>query len=828
MLLRYCLVLLFFFSLTHPGHSQDVPATPMAALELFRQGDYSQAREMYQTLMATHNRDAKINYYYGICLLKTNWDISESIKRLKYAASKGVSRDVHYYLGRAYQLNFEFNEAINSFNSFLKYAKDSDVRKEKALQYQQEAEYGKASSAKIYYLEVVGKDTTSKDQLLQMYHPVKDAGYVLYNQDFFESGVAPNGILYLTERKDAVYFAMQEDETGNNNLYKMEKLIDGWSETLPLKGINSEYDEVYPYLQLDGETLYFTSNRPGGMGGYDIYTTTYDTETKSYTEPVNLGIPFNSPKDDYFFVSDEFSNVAWFASNRHTTNDQVMVYQIIWDENVVKNVVYDEKDVKISASMPVMQNIPEEIATRQEQIKATQPTRTQQKALFHFKINNDITHNDFSHFENTEALRLFKSGYLLEQKKDSLSALMQGKRNKYSSTQNQNEREVLVNEILTLEKQVYGLDAEITDFYFSARQKERSTIDSLVRKGQYQAPVNNAENNAPSKKLKEILIPEEYTYYTDDAFTIRLQRLDAMYRRLFTATAMEQLKQADSLYVWGNILTLEASNLMEKAARAPERQELVISSPFKQKEASSTTDGLLISKSRELKTTAIKLYHQSLDTKYQIFRDKIKEVVLDQPTIDFTYLEERQAEANAYVRQSSDELANGITFNPELYEKAGTLKREAVSLQEEALFLYLDFLDGKEPESSDSTQIDNTPDTTETKAVQAEQQTTSVTGPMSSNQPIEAATDNTVIYKIQIGVFRNEPSAAALKKIPPVTQKAIPGKELTKYFAGSYTTLEEATQQISLIQEAGFPGAFVVAFLNDEQISLSKAKTLTQ
>jgi len=193
--------------------------TQKQALETFRQGEYSQAYDMYAILASRYPKDARINYYFGICELKTNQHISDAIKHLKYASLKGVSKDIYYYLGRAYQLNYNFKEAIENFSKFQKYAKPDDVRWDKAEVYKKESEIGDSLSTKIYYLQVVGKDTISKDMLLSMYNPVIDAGYILYNKDFFESGVDPNGILYLTERKDEVYFSMPVDSSHHLDIF---------------------------------------------------------------------------------------------------------------------------------------------------------------------------------------------------------------------------------------------------------------------------------------------------------------------------------------------------------------------------------------------------------------------------------------------------------------------------------------------------------------------------------------------------------------------------------------------------------------------------------
>lgn len=64
--------------------------------------------------------------------------------------------------------------------------------------------------------------------------------------------------------------------------------------------VNSPYDEVFPSLSSDGLTLYFSDEalsvpaRPGGLGGCDIWMSTRATRSAPWTTPVNVGAPINS------------------------------------------------------------------------------------------------------------------------------------------------------------------------------------------------------------------------------------------------------------------------------------------------------------------------------------------------------------------------------------------------------------------------------------------------------------------------------------------------------------------------------------------------------
>ena len=82
--------------------------------------------------------------------------------------------------------------------------------------------------------------------------------------------------------------------------------------------INTEGDELYPYLRNDS-TLYFSSNGHGGMGGLDIFVTTLDS-LGEWTEPINLRHPFNSIGNDYGITFHPTEERGFFSSNRDTKN----------------------------------------------------------------------------------------------------------------------------------------------------------------------------------------------------------------------------------------------------------------------------------------------------------------------------------------------------------------------------------------------------------------------------------------------------------------------------------------------------------------------------
>ncbi len=123
---------------------------------------------------------------------------------------------------------------------------------------------------------------------------------------------------------------MTNNRKGLKQIYRVQNINHetwGIPEILD-KVINTPYDEEYPYFDARNSTLYFSSRGHSSMGGYDIFKSVYDWNTKSWSKPENLGFPINSPFDDYFYISDEFAVSASFISNRETEQGQAILYKI--------------------------------------------------------------------------------------------------------------------------------------------------------------------------------------------------------------------------------------------------------------------------------------------------------------------------------------------------------------------------------------------------------------------------------------------------------------------------------------------------------------------
>ena len=104
-------------------------------------------------------------------------------------------------------------------------------------------------------------------------------------------------------------------------------LLDQWTQpdTLP-ENINFTSDQCSPYVLNDGVTLYFAAKDSNGLGGLDIYVSRYNMATENYTNPENLGFPYNSTANEYLFVLDEMRQIGYLATDRFAAEGRVHVY----------------------------------------------------------------------------------------------------------------------------------------------------------------------------------------------------------------------------------------------------------------------------------------------------------------------------------------------------------------------------------------------------------------------------------------------------------------------------------------------------------------------
>ncbi|MCS7037549.1 MAG: OmpA family protein [Saprospiraceae bacterium] len=105
---------------------------------------------------------------------------------------------------------------------------------------------------------------------------------------------------------------LAKDATQKMRIYWSKKEGATWSAPQPLPFNNNEFDDCHPAISIDGDKLFFASNRPGGFGGMDLYVSYRVGD--SWSEPINLGAEINTKGNEVFpFIHAD--NTLYFASD---------------------------------------------------------------------------------------------------------------------------------------------------------------------------------------------------------------------------------------------------------------------------------------------------------------------------------------------------------------------------------------------------------------------------------------------------------------------------------------------------------------------------------
>ena len=155
----------------------------------------------------------------------------------------------------------------------------------------------------FYYSTQQGGNVWSEPKVL---YEKSDMNTKAWETSFFGFTLTTNELYVVSDR---------EGGTGGRDIYVSQKQSDGsWGALYDIgPPINTKYDEDAPFITPDGKTMYFSSTGHNSMGGFDIFKS--EKEKGIWSEPVNIGRPFNTPGNDIYFVVANKSDRAYYSSS---------------------------------------------------------------------------------------------------------------------------------------------------------------------------------------------------------------------------------------------------------------------------------------------------------------------------------------------------------------------------------------------------------------------------------------------------------------------------------------------------------------------------------
>lgn len=290
------------------------------AISYRNMGDISKSEEVYSKLISASNGVIAEDYYDYAMVLKSNEKYAESSKWMdKFAKEnpndlRGKSYTDHKQQYEGYSVpNPDFTVISQSVNTSSQdfgtsYYKDKVVY----------------ASSNAVPKAIKRKYNWNGEPYLNLYiAEVKDGQ--LENPKFFEKDLnakmhdgpatfSNNGTVMAISRNKI------KDKTEDNIVELQIQLLtlnDGeWSDPVPFIYNSPGYNVSQPNLSEDGNTMYFTSDKPGGFGGTDIYKST-KSGSGEWSTPVNLGNKINTEGNEMFPFFDEGQQVLTFASDGH-------------------------------------------------------------------------------------------------------------------------------------------------------------------------------------------------------------------------------------------------------------------------------------------------------------------------------------------------------------------------------------------------------------------------------------------------------------------------------------------------------------------------------
>ncbi|MBL4656861.1 MAG: PD40 domain-containing protein, partial [Flavobacteriales bacterium] len=390
----------------------------------FKGGNYLDALPLFRALDSI-DPSTELKFKLAICYLYKTDEIRMGIALLESVKSENPKQEnLYFYLGRAKALNYKFDEAITFFNEALtkKTSKDKLELIPRMIEY---AETGKKLVEDPIDVEIenIGKPINTRfreyvpvisaDESILIYtyvgerstggrqndyaepdpkgHYFEDVVQSLKSTDdvwsepekigeninthghdaslalsangqklfIFKDTEGSSGDIYVSELEgytwslpvaldssintssweggvtlsadeNTLYFASERSGgIGGRDLYKSSRNNDGsWGRARNLgPKINTIYDDESPFIHPDGKTLFFSSKGHQSMGGYDVFRTLAISDT-SWTTPENIGYPINTTGDDKYYVLSADGERGYYSTQKFGGLGQQDIYVV--------------------------------------------------------------------------------------------------------------------------------------------------------------------------------------------------------------------------------------------------------------------------------------------------------------------------------------------------------------------------------------------------------------------------------------------------------------------------------------------------------------------
>lgn len=351
MSISFVIVILIFFS--NSGYGQINPEDKNRYLDAdyyFYIKEYGKALDDLLMLHTKYPDHGNINYLIGVCYIFGSNDAKKALPYLEIATklvsenyrpgdlkSSASPPDTWLFYGDVLHSEQKFDEASLAYHNYLELIKEDEIAKRMAMRrimglgisyegYLRPPQLvinnlgSRFNTEEVEFRPVVSGNgqtmiyTSSKGVSLRIYYSqMQDENWTEPVDITRELG--SDGSFYvssLSYKGDKVFLVKQDKM--NSDIYESNLINGTWSKVEALhKRINSAFNESSACVTNDGNRLYFSSDKPGGYGGMDIYYS--DLVKGSWGKPINIEAPINTSFDDDFPVISNSGDTLYFSTN---------------------------------------------------------------------------------------------------------------------------------------------------------------------------------------------------------------------------------------------------------------------------------------------------------------------------------------------------------------------------------------------------------------------------------------------------------------------------------------------------------------------------------
>lgn len=378
-------------------------------------------------------------------------------KEIKAKAATGTSEGL-LEAGKFYMNQLKFTTAEPYLTKAVRAAQTRKQNWRDIQKVLEACRLGEQMLAGTEKISVIDSIVIDKKDFLSAYKLSEATGSLAYFSQFFQKESPEQSTVFKTEFGDKIYYALP-DSANHLRLNTSDNVNGKWSAGTPLKGIGGLYtEENYPFMCGDGTTLYFASKGIESLGGYDLFVTRAGEDNTHYLKADNMGMPYNSPANDYMLVLDEYNNLGWFASDRFQPEGKVCIYVYIPNKS---RITFDPSKTDAEAirraaglfSIADTQSDHSIVAEARKRLASagSQRKRPAKAHDFTLVINDNLTYTTFQDFKSPAA-RTMCTGWARDKKNYDLQQQeLEKLRDRYAAG-SQDIKDKLSSTILSLEK----------------------------------------------------------------------------------------------------------------------------------------------------------------------------------------------------------------------------------------------------------------------------------------------------------------------------------------------------------------------------------------